>query len=105
MQNEYFECMCFSDEHMVKFIYFDSGELSEMPELILSTYLETGNIFSRIWGAIKYIIGYKSKYGDFSSSWFDPENCDRLIGLLEKYKKEYSNWTANNGVDMSKNQS
>ena len=58
-------CECFSPEHQVV-IYKDESDGNKQISLCfhLVTYK---NIFKRIWVAIKYIFGYKSKYGEWDS--------------------------------------
>ncbi len=85
MQITYFECECFSDEHTLKFT-FDK----ENKELYTSVFLFNYEpIWKRIWTAIKYVFGYKSKYGDWDSFSMRIEDADKLIGLLEEFKKAH----------------
>ena len=58
------------------------------PELYASTFLSPPrNVFERIWIAIKYVFGYKSKYGHFDCFSMAPEDATRFVVLLKKYIK------------------
>lgn len=74
MKREIFICDCNSLEHSYAFWYDEEeNELHFMPHLI--TYR---NIFKRILVAIKYIFGYKSRYGDFDSMIINKEDYEKL---------------------------
>ena len=79
LEVQYFECQCFTDEHMLKFTYDpDDGEL------FATVYLRAKPFFSRLWCGVTYIFGYTSQYGHFSS-WILKENdIPRLKELLLK---------------------
>lgn len=89
MKNEYFECACFSDEHTLKFI-LDDGKTDKKnyePEMYCGIFLSDTKLFSRIWQAIKYIFGYKSRYGHFGNWILNKNDIERLENLLSEYKK------------------
>jgi len=80
MATEYFECACFSDEHTLKFTYDP-----EVNELYTSVYLhQYGNLFRRLWVALKYVLGYRSKYGHWDCFLLRPEDAGRLRALLDR---------------------
>ena len=86
---EYFECACRSDEHTIKFQLLDVGT-DDRPiyEVYTSVFLNRyGNIFKRIWVAIKYVFGYKCKYGHWDCWLLHDDDLDRLLDLLTEYKK------------------
>ena len=79
------ECACHSDEHALKFTLYkwDDG-----PEICTSVFLSRyHNIFGRIWVAIKYVFGYKCKYGHWDCFLLRPKDADRLITILKKYEQ------------------
>ena len=83
--NIYFECECHSDEHTLKFKLFPD---IEEPELYTSVYLRQWRPwYKRIWVAIKYIFGYKSKYGDFDCFSMKREDASKFYNLAKKYKE------------------
>src|SRR5574337_647269 len=73
-------CACFSDEHT---LHFDYDE--EYGDLVVSVHLRTyRNIFKRIWVAIKYVFGYRCKYGEWDETIIRWEDIPKLQKLLEK---------------------
>jgi hypothetical protein len=80
METEYFECACFSDEHTLKF-HWDADD----NQLYTSVYLyHYRNIFKRIWIAIKYVFGYRSKYGHWDCFIMQLKDAERLRSLLDR---------------------
>lgn len=82
METHYFECQCYSVEHTLRFIY-DPMYNEICTEVFLGQHR---NIFKRIWIAIKYVFGYKCRYGHFDNFMMKSEDCQKLIGLLERVK-------------------
>lgn len=81
---EYFECQCSSLEHTLRF-WFDDDE--SFPCVYASVFLDEAPWHRRLWMGLKYIFGYKSRYGHFGEFMLRPEDADRLIAVLEKLKK------------------
>lgn len=79
---KYFECQCHSPEHTLKFVY-DSENKELYSEIFLNQYR---NFFKRSWVAIKYIFGYKCKYGHFDCFIFKNDDIVKFKNLLEKIK-------------------
>ena len=80
---EYMECKCQSTEHLVKFhLDLEDGDLCL--DVHLANWLPW---YKRLVRSIKYLFGYKSKYGDFDNIIFKDEDVDRLINLLAYQKK------------------
>ena len=79
---EYYECACHSDEHRLVFTY-EPGDKEVYASTFLSNY---HGIFGRIKNAIKYIFGYKCKYGHFDCFILHENDLDKMINMLNKYK-------------------
>jgi len=80
---EYMECRCMSPEHLLKFhLDLEDGDLCV--DFHLANWLPW---YKRIWTAVCYVFGYKSKYGDFDEFLFKDEDVDRLLELLEHQRK------------------
>jgi hypothetical protein len=78
-----FICDCRSYEHQSIF-WHDS----EDDQLYVSIHLTTHkNIFKRLWSAIKYIFGYKSRFGSWDEFIFKPEDKERLLNYLKESEK------------------
>jgi len=80
---DYFECMCHSPEHTMQFWMDDD----DPPTLYAHVFLSLDPWWQRIWNSVKYILGYKCRYGHFDEFLLNPEDCDKFIELLTRYKK------------------
>lgn len=82
LQNEFFVCQCFSDEHTLRFT-FDTEEM----EIFTSVFLNAWEPwYKRLWTAIKYFFGYKCKYGHWDSFIMKHEDVSRLRELLDQFE-------------------
>lgn len=80
---EFFECVCETDEHTMRF----KLDTHYPVELYLSVFLDQYHgFFGRLWIAVKYLFGYKCKYGHWDCATIKLQDADRLIRLLERYK-------------------
>ena len=82
--NEIYLCDCASHEHTFK-LFADN----EYQEVFISPYLSTYFTFwQRLLHGVKYIFGYKSRYGSYDSIILKKEDVikmrDALSGWLEK---------------------
>jgi hypothetical protein len=81
---KFFECYCYSPEHTLKFSY-DEIDKELYTEIFLCQYR---NFIKRAWVAIKYVFGYKCKYGHFCCFTFKdadlPQFRDMLIEITKK---------------------
>ena len=75
---QYFTCECHSPEHTLIFTLD-----RESNEIYTSVFLlEPPSIWRRIWIGIKYIFGYKCKYGHWDCFSLKQKDVYRLINLL-----------------------
>ncbi len=81
---EFFECRCGSSEHTLRFTL--DIEDPEDKELFTSIFLnQYRSIWKRIWIAIKYVFGYKCKFGHWDC-WIMKENdAKRLRDMCDKF--------------------
>jgi hypothetical protein len=84
LRNELFVCACESMEHQIAFTCDDNWETVIATIHLVPEY----NIFKRIWKAIKYIFGYRCKYGHFEEFIFNPENADHLQQVVDYIKSK-----------------
>lgn len=92
---EFYECECDSDEHTLRFILdLDENPIKDKtgksyprhPELYTSVFLNHyDQWYKRLWRGIKYIFGYKCKYGHFDSFTMKPGDAERMITMIEKF--------------------
>lgn len=77
-----FVCDCHRLDHMFK-LSFDS----EDGELYLTCHLNTYNsFFKRIIIGIKYIFGYKSRFGNFDEVVVNVNDKDKLFEIVNAFK-------------------
>lgn len=75
-------CECHSHEHQAIFRWDeDEKELTATIHLTVND-----NIFKRMWTAIKYVCGHKSRYGDWDEFIFKPSDEQRLRDYLNNQK-------------------
>lgn len=75
-------CECGSLDHTI-FLWYD--KTGGWPELYGEIHLRTHwNIFKRIWYSLKYILGYKSRYGCWDEFIFSKENEEKLRSFLNE---------------------
>lgn len=77
---EIFICSCGSIEHQAIF-WYDNDEKTLEVNFHLCNY---DNFFKRCWVSIKFILGYKSKYGHWDSFIFKPTDEEKLKKYLNK---------------------
>ncbi len=87
-QTEFFECICESDEHTLKF-RLDVDEKEFWTSVFLHQYR---NFFHRLLVAIKYLFNYKCKDGHWDCFILKPEDTSRLILLLTEHRTLQEKW-------------
>ena len=75
----YFDCVCGSSEHTLRFI-LNEDEKEMYTSIFLNQYR---NIFKRIWVALKYILGYKCRYGHWDNWILDINDVHKLKQMSE----------------------
>jgi len=80
MKDLYIECNCYTDEHTLRF--------SMDPEdghMYLHVFLENDVFLKRLWKGIRYILGYKSKFGQFTEVILaEPGKLQEMRNFLTK---------------------
>lgn len=79
IQTEYFECACHDNEHLL-IINYDP----EYGDIWVDVHLKNYPWYMRLWIAIKYIFGYKTKYGCFSTWMMNNKDAQKMIDLINK---------------------
>jgi len=75
----YFDCACSAPEHTIRFTR-DPKEGTVWMEVHLFNWR---SIFKRIWVAIKYVFGYRCKYGNWDTCELHPADAEKMISLME----------------------
>jgi len=74
-------CECGLTEHQFVLTLYDWGDDVEVfMEPHLSTYR---NFFERAWAAIRYVFGYRSKYGEFDCVSLGEEQLIQISGFVK----------------------
>ena len=107
---EIFICDCSDIGHHIIWQLWDFGKDGELYrpascncELSLAVDLNYNHtFFKRVWMAIKYIFGYRSKYGHYDTMNVRYEDVPRMIALLEEFRgkvEEYKKKLEDNSDD------
>lgn len=91
---DYFECACKNDEHTLRF-WLDDWDDGYPPELYAHVFLIGDRFFKRLWQAVLFIFGHKSRFGHFDEWILDEDDADRMIALLKDFKTNRKNWRKN----------
>lgn len=83
---EFFTCICSSEEHMVSFKYYieKDGTIDE-DGMYISIHLSPHTFWGRVKHAVKYIFGYRCRYGDWEEIVFKRQDAERLRDMLNTY--------------------
>ena len=82
--SHYFECRCGSDEHTLRFT-LDIADL-DYKEIYSSVFLNQWRPWwKRVWAAIRYVFGYKCKYGHWDCWTMDENDATRLRDMCEEF--------------------
>ena len=89
-QPHYFTCDCYSDEHTLRFHYIPNSKVERFPdqEIYTSVFLSEQPFWKRVVKGVRYIFGYKCKYGHFDCFILRPADTARLIELLQACQKD-----------------
>ncbi len=81
--NDVFICQCYNTEHQLIFSYNKDWE-----KVFVSVHLSPEyKIWKRIWFAIKYMFGYRCKYGHFDEFIFNKDDADKLQKVVNFLKE------------------
>lgn len=93
--NDYFECTCSSKEHTFC-VTSEQSDGDWPPELFFHFQLiQPKNLLGRITTAIKYLFGYKCKYGNWDVVNLSEDDTNRLIVLLHQHRVRLEKFSRN----------
>jgi uncharacterized DUF497 family protein len=89
--NKYFDCICKDPEHSLCFSYFKNIKDDSVidKEIFCSIFLSNGSFLFRLCNSVKYIFGYRSRYGHFGNWILCNEDVVKLKNLLNKIDDDY----------------
>ncbi len=82
-------CDCNSDEHQY-LIYYSEDEYengTKIPICHIHPHLVRRSFWYRLKYGIKYIFGYKSRYGAWDEFLLNPQDADKLQDVVNYLKK------------------
>lgn len=82
-RDEIFVCHCNSTEHQIVFNYDKEDNL-----VYCNIHLTGGSFWQRLKGGLKYIFGYRSKYGDWDEFIWKAEHAGKLQQLADTLRKK-----------------
>jgi len=75
-------CKCGSMEHQIVFIWFDNDDDKEV---FAQVHLTTNKTFwKRIISGVRYIFGYKSRFGNFDEIILTNDHVEGLKNVIKK---------------------
>jgi hypothetical protein len=82
-------CECNSSDHQMIFLYSDDEENgNKYPMCYVHVHLNKRPFIDRLIYGIKYIFGYKCRYGAFDEFIFNPDDSEKIEKLLKYLKNE-----------------
>jgi hypothetical protein len=81
-ETEILLCRCHSDEHQI-LVHFNEDDKELYLDVHLSPY---HNFWQRLWRGLKYIFGYRCKYGHWDCFIFNENNADKLQAMADALK-------------------
>lgn len=80
-----FTCECGLPEHQFSFSYYPE-DLEEDPFMYLQVHMvPEPRLLHRIWYAIKYVFGFRTKYGEYDEVLIGEEEAVNLLGLTAEF--------------------
>lgn len=87
-----FYCDCNSPEHSFRFIVNPATNWDKKPKLHLEVYLnQYRSFFKRMFVGIKYIFGYRSKYGHWDVTTLSEDDVQRLFVFIHQHRVKLIN--------------
>jgi hypothetical protein len=80
-------CSCYSSEHQI-IIHLDEGGDFYPPEAYVNVHLVKRSFWYRVKYAVKYIFGYKSRYGAWDEFILDKSHADTLRQIAKHLDDE-----------------
>ena len=84
-RNHHVICACNSDEHTLRLMHFkaDPEEGDDFDEVYWSVYLNPYPWYKRLWVALRYLFGHRSKFGGWDSGpMMDADAVEQLRVFL-----------------------
>lgn len=90
MEPDLLICQCHSTDHQLIFLYDEdkdeNGNITDKT-VYIHIHLAKHSFWKRLFYGIKYIFGYKSRYGAFDEFIIKPEDANKFEKATEFLKK------------------
>lgn len=83
MKHKYFECGCEQLDCLIRMSYIEDEE----DILYVSHHLPRAGFFKRLWRGIKYILGYRSLFGEFGEVVWEKATVEQYTKFAEEFLK------------------
>lgn len=105
IHHKYYECQCYSSEHLIKLAYHSKDKTLELEEeVFLSVHLHSSdNSWSRLKRAIKYVLGYKCKYGAWDEVILKRSDIREIHEIFSKYLEDTKEHTTDETTNQITN--
>lgn len=77
-------CQCHSTDHLVQFSADDPDEEDSVCYISVQLH-PTHRWYERVWRALKYIFGYKCRYGHWDCTSLSQEEAQKLFVFLKNH--------------------
>ena len=85
LNKELIICDCGSVEHQIIFMWFDDNDDNDDKEVFAQVHLTTNKTFwKRIISGVRYIFGYKSRFGNFDEIILTNDHVEGLKNVIKK---------------------
>lgn len=84
-EQEFLICKCSNTEHIVVFTWWADAVYEEV---YMDIHLKPLGFWERLKHAVKYVFGYRSRFGDFDSIIIREEDAPKLEKIVEYLKKK-----------------
>ena len=78
-------CECNSTEHQLIVLYDNQDEY---PQVYFHIHLNKKSFWNRLVYGIKYIFGYRSRFGAFEEFIFNPDDVEKIERIVTYLKHE-----------------
>lgn len=90
MEPDLLICQCHSTDHQLIFLYDEdkdeNGNITDKT-VYIHIHLDKHSFWKRLFYGMKYIFGYKSRYGAFDEFIIKPEDANKFEKVTEFLKK------------------
>lgn len=83
MNKHYFECDCQEFDHLLRLAYFEEKDRNN--ELYIEVHLRQKPFIHRLLNGVKYILGFRSSFGDFDEFVLNRKSALEMKQTLEEY--------------------